>query len=95
LLKVKKKLLHSATFRNTMIVYRKDEQMKKSGPPVDPNPRHGERGAFRKLTVTVPPEIFQRLVEESARRKIAGEANHVLSAVVREALTFFLERERK
>jgi len=27
--------------------------------PIDPNPPYGERGAFRKLTVTVPPDEAQ------------------------------------
>lgn len=69
--------------------------MNKGSTPVNPNPRHGERGTFRKMTVTLPPQMYQKVVEESARRKIAGEPNHVLSAVVREALTLFLERRRK
>jgi hypothetical protein len=58
---------------------------------IDPNPPHGEKGAFRKLAVTVPPEIYQRLVRESARRKIAGEPNQLLSALLREAVTKYLD----
>jgi len=28
---------------------------------------------FRKVTVTLPPDIYERLIQECARRKIAGE----------------------
>lgn len=59
---------------------------------VNPNPPYGEKGAFRKITVTIPPEIYERLVQESARRKIAGEPNHLLSALLREAATKYLEQ---
>jgi hypothetical protein len=55
------------------------------------NPPYGEKGEFRKITVTVPPDIYERLVRESARRKIAGEPNQLLSALMREALYRYLE----
>ena len=57
---------------------------------LDPNPPYGEKGTFRKITVTVPPELYERLVQESARRKIAGEPNQLLSALLREAVTRYL-----
>jgi hypothetical protein len=60
-------------------------------PAVDPNPPYGERGAFRKITVTLPPEIYELLVRESARRKIAGEPNQLLSAMLREAVTRYFD----
>ena len=50
----------------------------------------GERGAFRKVTITLPPEAYEQLVNESARRKIANEPNHLLSGVIREALLEYL-----
>lgn len=59
---------------------------------IDPNPPYGEKRAFRKMTVTVPPEIYERLVRESARRKIAGEPNQLLSALLREAVTKYLDQ---
>jgi hypothetical protein len=59
---------------------------------IDPNPPYGDKGAFRKVTVTVPPEIYERLVRESARRKIAGEPNRLLSALLREAVTQYLDQ---
>jgi hypothetical protein len=58
---------------------------------IDPNPPYGEKRAFRKMTITVPPEIYERLVRESARRKIAGEPNQLLSALLREAVTRYLD----
>jgi hypothetical protein len=60
--------------------------------PVDTNPPRGEKGAFRKITVTVPPGIYERLIRESARRKIAGEPNQLLSALLREAVVRYLEQ---
>jgi len=62
---------------------------------VDPNPPRGEKGDFRKLSVTLPPEAYEKLVQESARRKIAGEANQLLSALVREAIIEYLKRLEK
>jgi hypothetical protein len=56
------------------------------------DPPHGKKGSFRKLTLTVPPEIYERLLRESARRKIAGEPNQLLSGLLREALYEYLER---
>src|SRR6266849_10577693 len=50
------------------------------------NPPYGTRGDFRKITVTLPPEAYEQLISEAARRKIAAEPNHLLSALVREAL---------
>ena len=58
---------------------------------LEPNPPYGAKGEFRKITVTVPQEIYERLVKESARRKIAGEPNQLLSALLREALYRYLE----
>jgi hypothetical protein len=53
--------------------------------------RRGERGDFRKVTITLPPDVYEQLVKESARRKITKEPNHLLSSVIREALFKFLE----
>jgi hypothetical protein len=55
----------------------------------NPNPPYGEKGSFRKVTITLPPEAYENLVRESARRKIAGEPNHLLSAMLREAVTLY------
>jgi hypothetical protein len=59
---------------------------------VDANPPRGEKGDFRKVSVTMPPATYEQLVRESMRRKIAGEPNQLLSALVREAVIQYLER---
>jgi hypothetical protein len=56
----------------------------------DPNPPYGEKASFRKVTLTLPPESYERLIEESVRRKLAGEPNQLLSALLREAVTLYL-----
>jgi hypothetical protein len=53
------------------------------------HPPYGEKGNFRKLTVTLPPEMFAQVVEESMKRKVAGEEGAEISAVIREALAEF------
>ncbi len=57
----------------------------------EPNPPYGEKGGYRKLTVTLPPPVYERLIQESARRKIKGEPNQALSALIREALSLYLD----
>ena len=59
---------------------------------VDANPPYGEKGNFRKVTVSLPQGIYERLIRESARRKIAGEPNQLVSALLREAVTLYLEQ---
>jgi transcriptional regulator of met regulon len=51
----------------------------------------GERGDFRKVTVTLPPKTYKALMEEVVRRKVEGEDGHLLSAVVREAVDCYLK----
>jgi transcriptional regulator of met regulon len=58
----------------------------------NPNPPYGERSRYRKLTVTLPQDVYERLIQESARRRIAGAPNQLLSALLREALSQYLER---
>ena len=56
---------------------------------------HSTKGAkrdFRKVTVTLPPAAYEKLVRESARRKIAGEPDQLLSALVRDAVIEYLKR---
>jgi len=50
----------------------------------------GDKGTYRKVTVTLPPDAYECLVRECAYRKIAGKPNHLVSAVVREALIEYL-----
>jgi transcriptional regulator of met regulon len=51
-----------------------------------------DKTAFRKITVTLPQDVYERLIHESARRKIAGAPNQMLSALFREALVEYLDR---
>lgn len=59
---------------------------------MDPSSSYGDKKGFRKVTVTLPQDIYERLIQESARRKIAGAPNQMLSALFREALTKYLDR---
>jgi hypothetical protein len=54
---------------------------------VDPEEK---KGNFRKVTVTLPQDMYERLIQECARRKIAGEPNKMISALFREALIDYL-----
>ena len=60
----------------------------------DGNPGNEEKGEFRKVTVTIPPSAYEELIYESARRKIAGQPNQLLSSLLREALMDYLKRLR-
>jgi hypothetical protein len=60
--------------------------------PGDPNPGYGEKGRFRKLTLTLPQWAYEQLLQESTRRKIAGEPNRLLSALLREAVAQYLSK---
>ena len=61
----------------------------------DPNPRRGGKSDFRKVTTTLPQWAYQLLIQESARRKIAGEPNQLLSALFREAISDYLRKLRE
>jgi hypothetical protein len=51
-----------------------------------------DKAEFRKVTVTLPPSAYQELIYESARRKIAGQPNQLLSSLLREAVMDYLKR---
>lgn len=55
----------------------------------------GNKVGYRKITMTVPQWAYQVLIQESARRKIAGEPNQLLSALLREAITDYLRKLRE
>ena len=59
---------------------------------VNPNPPHGEKGDFRKVTVTLPPAVYEMLIQESFRRKMAREPNSLLASIVRECVVSCLTR---
>ncbi len=58
----------------------------------EPEPANGIVGkaGYRKITATVPQDAYQALIRESARRKIAGEPNQLLSALLREAISDYM-----
>jgi hypothetical protein len=68
------------------------EWTKMSESSADVNPRRGEKADFRKISVTVPQIAYEQLIRESSRRKIAGEPNQLMSALVREAVFEYLQR---
>ena len=63
-----------------------------AGTSLDASRGYGEKSQFRKISVTLPPDAYERLIHESARRKVAGEPNQLLSALLREAVTEYLRR---
>ena len=60
---------------------------------LEANPPHGEKGDFVKITITLPPTVYELLARETTRRKMVKEPNPNLSAVIREAVVHYLERE--
>lgn len=86
-MKAKARLTHLAT----RISENKKENIGKSHIR-ELHPAYGDKGDFRKLTVTLSPELFAQVVEESTRRKVAGTENANTSAVIREALAEFFRR---
>ena len=49
---------------------------------------------FRKLSVMLPPEIYERLIRESTRRKIAGEPKREVSSMMRDAIELYFKAPR-
>ena len=52
----------------------------------------GPKSDFRKLTVTVPRAYYEKLIAESARRKISSAPNQLLSSLLREALADYVAK---
>lgn len=50
-----------------------------------PSRPHGEKFGYVKVTVTLPPELYELIMKETTKRKLAKEPNPQVSAVVREA----------
>ena len=62
-------------------------------PPVgEANPARGERSKYPKITITISPDILTALRMVGALRQGQGQPNHGLSEIIREAVTFWLER---
>ena len=51
-----------------------------------------DKSNFRKVTITLPHDVYQRLMEESVTRKIAGAPNQTMSALLREALSLYFDK---
>ena len=51
-----------------------------------------DKGGCRKLTVLIPPDYYERLISESANRKIAGEPDYQLSCILRTAITLYFDK---
>ena len=62
----------------------------KKGALIEANPAHGEKGDFVKVTVTLPPKVYELIMGEATRRKMAKEKNPQLSAIIREAVVRYL-----
>ena len=60
---------------------------------IDPNPPHGEKGDFVKVTVTLPPKVYELIMGEATRRKMAKEKNPGISAILREAAVKYLSEK--
>lgn len=58
---------------------------------IELNPPHGERDGFDRMSITLPPEIRQRLLDESNRRKKERSPDWSISVIVREALAAHLK----
>jgi len=60
--------------------------------PVEVDRPYGERGDFEKVTVTLPADVRDLLLDESIRRKKKRSADWPIAAIVREAIAAYLNR---
>ena len=51
-----------------------------------PKAQHGEKGDYLKLTVTLPPQVYELIMAEVTRRKVAKEPEPAISAIIRDAV---------
>ena len=56
-------------------------------------PERGQRGDFHKLTATLPTDLYQRVLDETTRRKLAKAPGADFSSLIREALALFFDRD--
>lgn len=61
---------------------------------MEANPPHGEKGNFVKVTITLPPGVYEMIAAEATRRKMAKERNPLVSAIIREAVVSYLQTKR-
>jgi len=77
----------------------------KSGSPksgkaqIEANPEHGSKGDFVKVSVTLPPQVYEIIMDEQKRRKVEGPKRrragekaepHGISAIIREAVVQYI-----
>jgi hypothetical protein len=58
--------------------------------PAEVHAPHGERGDFIKVTATLSPQVYELVLDEMRRRKLAREKDAGLSAILREAVVAYL-----
>ncbi|WP_129356224.1 hypothetical protein [Solidesulfovibrio carbinolicus] len=56
---------------------------------IPPQNEREDRSDFVRMTVTVPPEIYSKLVDEMAQQKKARSGSGGISGVVRDALELY------
>jgi hypothetical protein len=52
----------------------------------------GDKGGYRKVTFMLPPDDYEWLILESVKRKIAGEPDHQVSCILRNAITRYFDK---
>lgn len=52
---------------------------------------HGEKGDFLKVTITLPPDLYAKIMAEVTDRKISKKREPTVSAVLREAASNYLK----
>lgn len=57
------------------------------------NPQRGNRGDFKRLSLTLPKEMLDSLRTIGLKRRVNEKPNYELTAIVREALARFIETE--
>jgi hypothetical protein len=55
-------------------------------------PERGQRGDFHKISATLPAALYEQVLAEVTRRKLAKENDADFSSVIREALVVFFSR---
>lgn len=57
------------------------------------NPKRGDRGDFKRFSLTLPKYMLDALRSISLKRKVEEQSNYELTSIVREALAYFIEKE--
>ena len=58
---------------------------------IEANPPHGEKGDFVRMTITMPPDVYELLNMEVMKRKVAKQSDPTISAILREAAVAYLK----